>query len=101
MCVANFRGAVCSPPGVSNSGRPLNLILFRLSDQILNALNRSGTFQLAVINNGATARVVPAILHPAKTFRQDGNDISITYAGNNSAHSLIFLISSLPGVSNP
>ena len=52
MCVANFRGAVCSPPGVSNSGRPLNLILFRLSDQILNALNRSGTFQLAVINNG-------------------------------------------------
>ena len=93
MRIANFRCPVCSPSGMSNTCGTFNFVFFRLSDQILNTLNRSGTLKLTVIDDSDTAGVVPAVLHATKTFRQNGNNISIADPGNNSAHSLIILIS--------
>ena len=86
MRIANLRPSMRCPASVSDASFCIKLNGFDLLTTLRNARNGTRTVKPDVVNRRTPARVVSAVLKPAKSFKKDRHDISIACSRNNSTH---------------
>src|SRR5450830_1286429 len=92
VCIANNRGAMRGPTGVSNTGGSFKVAGADLLSQFSHPGGTARPLQAVGVNRYA-ARVIPAVLQPGETLHQDRNDVPNRDRTNNATHRQLQIMS--------
>ena len=88
VCVLGVRNAVGRPARMRDAGEAGDRGALVQGLQLAHLARRADAGQAVILQNGDAGRVVAAVFQRLQTCDQDGDDISLTCGGYNSAHCL-------------